>query len=154
MPKGWGTIALRQVMLQNKKGRGLDPDQLASAKMSCHRCTAKEVQVLSALVMPQKNLSSWAGTRLSSVVVIQEGLGFFSPELFERSGQTRKLALERKLSNCMVLTNVQRQQTAKAWRKWGTSFFTCRDLRCQAQRDQMSADNPVTFNILFLTKAM
>lgn len=140
-------------MLQNKKGRGLDPDQLASAKMWCHRCTAKEVQVLSALVMAQKNLPSWAGTRLSSVVVIQEGLGFFSPELFERSGQTRKLALERKLS-CMVLTNVQRQQTAKAWRKWGTLFFTCRDLRCQAQRDQMSADNPGIFNILFLTKAM
>lgn len=153
MPKGWGTIALRQVMLQNKKGRGLDPDQLASAKMWCHHGTAKEVQVLSALVMPQKNLPSWAGTRLSSVVVIQEGLGFLSPELFERSGQTRKLALERKLS-CMVLTNVQRQQTAKAWRKWGTLFFTCRDLRCQAQRDQMSADDPEIFNILFLTKAM
>jgi len=50
-----------------------------------------------------------------------EGVGLALPgaELFERSGQRRKLAPERKLRNCMVLTNVQRQQTAKAWRKHG-----------------------------------
>ena len=102
-----------------RKVRGLVPDQLASAKMLCHCCAAKEVQAPSALVVPQKNLHSWAGTHLSSVVVIQEGLGFLSLQLFERSGRTRKLALKRKLSNCTVLTNVQRQQTTKAWRKWG-----------------------------------
>lgn len=97
----------------------MDSFQASWHRQRCCATTAlqKKVQAPSALIIPQQNLHSWAGTCLSSVVAVQKGLGFLSPQLFERSGQTRKLALKRKLSNCMVLTNVQRQQTLKSRNK-------------------------------------
>lgn len=63
------------------------------------------------------------------------------------------MALERKLSNCTVLTNVQRKQTTNAWRKQGALSlplcFSLVGISGVMYRDQTSADN-----ILFLAKAM
>lgn len=110
VPKGWDATALRWVVLQKKRRvGGFVPDQLVSVKMLRHCYAAEEMQALSALVTSQRNWHGLAGTCLSSEVVMQEGLGFLSPELFERFGQTRKLALEKKLGNCTALTTVQRQ---------------------------------------------
>lgn len=112
VPKGWGAAALRLFVLRRvTRRRPAGISRGGVPWLSCKRSTSA--------VSLGHTQRSWAGTRLSSVVVIQKGLGFLSLELFQRSGQTRKLSLDRKRSNCAVLTNVQRQQTTKAWRKQG-----------------------------------
>lgn len=134
-----------------RRVRGLVPGQLASAKMLCHGCAAKEAQVPSALVMAQKNPHSWAGTHLSSVVLMQKGSGFVSQDLFERSGQSGPGEETQQLHSadkCPETTN--RKSTEKTGSLAPSAlFFTCRDLGCHAQRDQTSPDNPVIFTFYF-----
>lgn len=134
--------------------RGLIPNQMALANMLCHHCAPKAVPEPWALVMPQKKSMQlgwdspllWGGHT--------GGVGLFLPRAIWKSWANKETGPGQETQQLHSADKCPETIKHKSMEKMGslvlsTPFFMCRDLRCQSQRDQTSADNPVIFKFIF-----
>lgn len=154
VPKGWDATALRWVMLKNNKGQGTHskPDGIGKHAVPS-LCSKRSTRAMSLGHAAKKSMQlGWDSPLLWSGHT--GGVGLFLPRAIWKSWANKETGPGQETQQLHSADKCPETIKHKSMEKMGslvlsTPFFMRRDLRCQSQRDQTSADNPVIFKFIF-----